>query len=206
MKKILVTAFAPFGGRKTNISAIVMKSLPSSINGFKIIKEIIPVSGLEAGVRMRELLAKHKPVRTLSFGLAAGETAVRAERFALNIKDYGINDNSGLRPAGIPIHEDGPAAYYLSFHPEKIVSLLLKAKIPAYASSHAGTYVCNTLMYEAMHAISGGICGNDCRYAFVHLPLSSEEAIKEKPYRFTATLPQEMLKKAGFIILNAMAE
>ena len=203
MKKILVTAFEPFGERKTNPSRMIQKSLPSSVFGCKILKSVIPVSGTEASIKIRMLLKRHKPDIILSFGLAAGETAIRIERFGLNIKDYRIKDNSGERPAGERICVDGPAAYTVSIPPEKIVEELLEKNIPAYASSHAGTYVCNTLIYEAMRAIDE--FGLNTKYLFVHFPLSTEEAITEKPIKFPPTLPEKMLKEAGSIILKHVA-
>lgn len=200
MKKILVTAFEAFGGRATNPSLFIQKSLPSSVRGNKILKAVIPVSGKGASEKIKELLQSHKPDIALSFGLAAGETAVRIERFGLNIKDYGIKDNNGEQPAGEKICNEGPAAYAVSILPEKIVAALLKKNIPAYASSHAGTYVCNTLIYEAMRAIDES--GLKTKYLFVHFPLSSEEAVFEKPAKFPPSLPAEMLKEAGKIILD----
>lgn len=204
MKKILVTAFEPFGGRSTNPSLLIQKALPASVYGCSVLKEIIPVSGREAGEKIRELLQEHKPDIVLSFGLAAGETAVRIERFGLNIKDYGIKDNSGERPAGERICDSGPAAYMVSIPPEKIVEALLERNIPAYASSHAGTYVCNTLIYEAMRAIDE--FGLDTKYIFVHFPLSTEEAIAEKPVRFPPSMPAKMLKDAGKTILSIVVK
>lgn len=200
MKKILVTAFEPFGGRSTNTTLFIQKAMPSSVCDCRILKNIIPVSGREAGEKIRKLLRRHRPDFVLSFGLAAGETAVRIERFGLNIKDYGIKDNSGECPSGEKICNGGPAAYFVTIPPEKIVAALLENNIPAYASSHAGTYVCNTLIYEAMRAIEE--LRLDSKYLFVHFPLSTEEAISEKPVRFPPTLPQKMLKDAGHIILK----
>ena len=204
MKKILVTAFEPFGGRSTNPSIVIQKSLPVSVYGCKVLKEVMPVSGKDAGEKIRALLQEHKPDIVLSFGLAAGETAVRIERFGLNIKDYGIKDNSGERPSGEKICVSGPAAYMVSIPPEKIVEALIKKHIPAYASSHAGTYVCNTLIYEAMRAIDE--LGLNTKYLFVHFPLSTEEAVSEKPVKFPPSLPEKMLKDAGNIILKHIAK
>lgn len=204
MKKILVTAFEPFGGRSTNPSLFIQKALPASISGCKVLKAVIPVSGSEAGEKIRELLRKHRPEIVLSFGLAAGETAVRIERFGLNIKDYGIKDNSGAQPAGEKICSDGPAAYAVSIPPEKIVEALLKKNIPAYASSHAGTYVCNTLIYEAMRAIEE--LKLNSKYLFVHFPLSTEKTVAEKPVKFPPSMPEKMLKEAGKIILKNIVQ
>jgi hypothetical protein len=52
-----------------------------------------------------------------------------------------------------------------------------RAKVPAYVSNYAGAYVCNHLMYEALHAIA--LQGLPTRFAFIHLPLTIEMALPE---------------------------
>ena len=70
--------------------------------------------------------------------LAAGEAAVRAERFAVNIADYRIKDNSGWQPEGKKIDEKGPAAYFVTADPVKLAAAARRAGAPAYVSNHAG--------------------------------------------------------------------
>jgi pyroglutamyl-peptidase len=139
----------------------------------------------------------------VALGLAAGEASVRVERFALNIQDYGIRDNSGYQPDGKKIKADGPAAYFVSSDPAKLAAAVRKAKVPAYVSNHAGTYVCNHLMYEAMHAIAAG--KYKTKFAFVHLPLTTEMALLEKPGRGAPpSLPLALLVKAAEAAIKAV--
>lgn len=195
-KKILVTAFEPFAGRKRNPALEVMAGLkPGAFGGRRLFREKLPVSGRDAGPALSRLLLKIKPDLIVSLGLAAGEAALRVERFGLNIQDYGIKDNKGWLPEGKKIKEDGPAAYFVNTDPLKLAAAARKTGVPAYVSNHAGAYVCNTLIYEAMHAITES--GFSTRYAFLHLPLTTEMALEEKPGRaIPPSLPLAALVKA----------
>lgn len=203
-KKILVTAFEPFGGRKMNPALEVMKNLrPAAFKGCRLFREKLPVSGRAMGPALADLLLKLKPDCLVSLGLAAGEAGLRVERFGLNILDYGIKDNKGWLPEGIKIKADGPAAYFVNTDPAKLAAASRKAGIPAYVSNHAGAYVCNTLIYEAMHAITAG--GFKTKFAFLHLPLTTEMALMEKPGRCTPpSLPLAALVKAVEAAIKAV--
>jgi len=203
-KKILVTAFEPFAGRKTNPALEVMRRLaPGAFPNCALHKAKLPVSGKAVGRKIAALAAAVRPDCLVSLGLAAGETSVRVERFALNIQDYGIRDNSGYRPEGKRIKTDGPAAYFVNSDPERTAAAVRKAGVPAYVSNHAGAYVCNHLMYEVMRAIAAG--GNKTRFAFIHLPLATETALAEKQGRaLPPSLPLALLVKAVEAAIKAL--
>ena len=182
MKKILFTALEPFAGRKENPSLHVMATLKASaFPGCRLYRERLPVAGAAVERRLPALLAKVNPDLMVSLGLAAGEASLRVERFALNIKDYGIKDNAGRSPEGEPVDPKGPAAYLVNTDPAAMAAAARRAGIPAYVSNHAGAYVCNNLMYAAMRAIELG--GLKTRFAFIHLPLTTAIAAAEKPGR-----------------------
>lgn len=204
MKKILITAFEPFGGRGRNPALEVMAGLkPAAFKGCRLYREKMPVSGKAVGGRIAALISRIKPDRLVCLGLAAGETGIRVERFALNIQDYGIKDNSGYMPEGKPVAADGPAAYFVNADPLKLASAARGAGAPAYVSNHAGAYVCNHLMYEAMRAITAG--GLKTKFAFIHLPFTTEMALAEKPGRGAPpSLPLALLVKAVAAAIKAV--
>lgn len=194
MKKILITAFEPFGGRKENPTLAVLARLKAPA-GMRLFRARLPVSGRAVGNKISSLISRIKPDLAISLGLAAGETSIRVERFGLNIADYGIKDNAGWQPEGKKIDEKGPAAYLVSADPLRTVAAIRRAGVPAYASNHAGAYVCNTLIYSAMRAIDKA--GLKTRYAFIHMPVSTEMALKEKPRKnISPSLPTELLLRA----------
>lgn len=203
MKKLLLTAFEPFAGRGANPALEVMARLkPSAFRGWQVHKQKVPVTSGAAGGLVPALLARLKPDVMVSFGLAAGEAAVRVERFALNIQDYPIKDNSGRMPRGKKIRPEGPAAYFTGTDPVKLADAVRRARVPAYVSNYAGAYVCNHLMYEALHAIASG--GLPTRFAFVHLPLTTELALLEKPGKAVPpSLPLDALLRAAAAAVKA---
>lgn len=194
MKKILVTAFEPFDGRAENPTLAVLAGLKTPA-GAKLFRARLPVSGRAVGKKISALLARVKPDLVISLGLAAGEAAVRVERFAVNIADYRIKDNAGWRPEGKKLDEKGAAAYFVTVDPLKLAAAARRAGAPAYVSNHAGGYVCNTLMYEALRAIE--LSGLGAHYAFIHLPVSTEMALKEQPGpKISPSLPLALLTRA----------
>lgn len=195
MKKILVTAFEPFDGRSENPSLRVMRALKAPA-GSRLYRGVLPVSGRAVQKKISSLIAKCRPDLVISLGLAAGEAAVRVERFAVNIADYRIKDNAGWEPEGKKLDDGGPAAYAVTADPLKLAAAVRRAGVPAYVSNHAGGYVCNTLMYAALRAIE--LSGLPARYAFIHLPVSTEMALKEKPGpRISPSLPLDLLVRAA---------
>lgn len=202
MKKILVTAFEPFGGRSVNPALEVMKELsPSSFPGARLFKAKLPVSGSAVGPEIAALLRRLKPEAVISLGLAAGEAGLRAERFAVNVLDYRIKDNSGRKPEGRRIRPAGPAAYQVTADPAKLAAAARRAGLPAYVSNHAGSYVCNTLMYEALAALEAA--GSKAKYAFLHLPLTTEMALAEGG-RPQPSLPLTLLVKGVTAAIKAV--
>jgi len=85
-KKILVTAFEPFGGKSENPTLRILAALKAP-PGARLFKARLPVDGRAVGKKIEYLLARLKPGLVVSLGLAAGETAIRVERFGLNIAD-----------------------------------------------------------------------------------------------------------------------
>lgn len=203
MKKILVTAFEPFDGRAENPTLAVLARLKAPA-GAKLFRARLPVSGRAVGKKISALLARVKPDLVISLGLAAGEAAVRVERFAVNVADYRIKDNAGWRPEGKKLDEKGCAAYFVTIDPLKLAAAARRAGAPAYVSNHAGGYVCNTLMYEALRAIE--FSGLGAKYAFIHLPVSTEMALKEQPGpKLSPSLPLDLLVKAAAAAIKEAA-
>lgn len=200
-KTILVTAFEPFGGRSRNPSLEVLAGLKAPA-GARLVKARLPVSGRAVGPRAAALLKRHKPDIMVSLGLAAGEAGLRVERFGVNVLDYGIKDNSGWKPEGEPVDGKGPAACLVTLDPKKLAAAARSAGLPAYVSNHAGGYVCNTAIYSSLRAIEAA--GLATRYAFLHLPLTTEIVLAEKPGRALApSLPLALLVRGVEAALKA---
>ena len=187
MRKVLLTGFGPFGNDKVNPALEVIKKLDKQ--ELKIKKEAIVISTIELPVVFgkaieifRKAVPKVNPELILSIGQAGGRAVIAIERVGININDASIADNEGNKPQDEYIEPSGPAAYFTTINIRKTCEEIKKAKIPALISNSAGTYVCNNIIYGALHFLMKTKKYSTIKYGFIHIPyIPSQIATKEKP-------------------------
>ena len=199
--KILVTGFDPFGGESINPSMEAVLALPNTIGAATLIKVILPTKFREAGEILERKIQEHQPDAVVSVGQAGGRSAITPERVAINLRDASIPDNGGDQPCDEEIFSDSPTAYFATLPIKKIVSALKDAGIPAAISNTAGTFVCNEVMYTALHAAAGQ--GTAMKAGFIHIPFTEEQAAK-KP-EGTPFLPKEVILQGIITALKVVA-
>ena len=195
MPVILLTGFAPFGGSQINPSQQIAELLNGeSIGGAQVVGLTLPVSmGADADV-LTATIADHKPGFVVSLGLAVGATCLEVERFAVNLRYAGDLEPSKPLAANLSqsvIIADGMCALASTIDAEKVAAAIRdKAGVPARAHSYAGAYACNHIFYQALHYAMQW----DLSYCtgFIHLPLSSEQAISENKLHFPS-LPLKLM-------------
>ena len=166
MKKILLTAFDPFGGETINPALVAVMALPNEINGVQILKQELPTVYGKSFDTLLPLLEHESPGAVISVGQAAGRSNISIERIAINIDDATMADNDGAVLTNQPIITDGPAAYFSTLPVSKIICDLHQAQIPASISNTAGTFVCNHIMYKTLHHVAK----LGTKAGFVHVP------------------------------------
>lgn len=179
-KKILLTAFEPFGGEALNPSLEAARAMTGiEFPGAALMVVELPVDRFRAVELTTTGLLTLRPDAVIMLGLAMARYRVTPERVAINVDDYRIPDNVGNQPAGEPIIEGGPVGYLSTLPIRAITDRLLRARIPAAISNTAGTYLCNRLFYSVMHLIAtkalptvGG---------FIHVPYTHEQALDKYP-------------------------
>lgn len=171
--KILVTGFEAFHKNNENPSQEVVRLLPETIEGHTIIPLELPVRYDLCFELMRVVMDTEMPDLIISLGLAQGRTHITPERIAINLDDASIPDNSGTLRQGAKIELDAENAYFTTLPVGKIVASLNKIGIPAKISNHAGTYICNHLMYQVLHYIHTEKL--PIKAGFIHLPLMDEQ-------------------------------
>lgn len=178
---ILVTGFEPFGGEASNPSWDAVEMLPPEIAGHAIVKRRLPVAYDRCFDPIRETIGPRVQA-VVCVGQAGGRTAITPECAALARMHAALADGDGLVRTHAPI-EGGQAAYFATLPVEAMVARLRAQGIPAAASYHAGTYVCNAVLYHLLRALEGtGVLGG-----FIHVPYASEQvAGRENP---PASLP-----------------
>ncbi len=188
--KVLVTGFEPFGGEKINPSWEAVKALPGEINGAEVVKHRLPVTFNGVRKILPRLIIEEKPDVVVLTGQAGGRPNITVERVAINVMDSKMPDNEGVTQEDEPVFDGAPAAYFATLPIKAIVRALRNAGIPASVSNTAGTYVCNTAMFTALHTIA--VAGMEARAGFVHVPFSHAQAL-DKP---RPSMAQETIDEA----------
>jgi len=168
MKKVLVTAFDPFGGETTNPALEAVMRLPDQLNGAIIAKQELPTVFNKSVHVLFQALEAERPDIIISVGQAGGSACISLERVAININDANIVDNDGFQPVDTPVVEDAPTAYFTTLPIKAIQRQLRQAEIPSAISNSAGTYVCNHVMYAALHYAATR--QPTLKAGFIHIP------------------------------------
>ena len=180
IKSILVTAFEPFGGDALNPTELILSALPDTVDGARLLKQLLPVEFSAAGDIAVERILREKLAAVILMGQAGGRDSVTPERVAINIMDAYSPDNAGFMPQDAPAVPSGPSAYFSTLPIKRIVEAINAVGVPAKVSNSAGTYVCNCLMYRVLHALAEN--GVDIPAGFIHFPFI-EEQVKLVPGR-----------------------
>ncbi|WP_282020543.1 pyroglutamyl-peptidase I [Planomicrobium okeanokoites] len=176
MKRLLLTGFEPFLDFSVNPTMKVVEELDGAVIGeYQVISKVLPVDFAKAGGQIIGLIEEIGPDAVVSLGLAAGRFKVTPERIAINFKD-GAVDNEGNQPVDEPIKQNGPAGYLSTLPIRNMISRLVEEGLPADISNSAGAYLCNNVMYEALHYME--IHKKDVPSGFIHIPASHELAIE----------------------------
>ena len=178
MKKILITGFDPFGGEAINPATESVKQLPDEILGVQIIKREIPTVFDRSIETLYGILKEEQPDAVICVGQAGGRPNITVERVAINQDDARIPDNDGAQPIDRTIFEDGPAAYFTTLPLKATVRDMKEAGIPAAVSNTAGTFVCNHIMYGALHYAA--FHQPNLKAGFVHIPYLPMQTV-DKP-------------------------
>jgi pyroglutamyl-peptidase len=173
-QRVLVTGFEAFGGLVYNPSAEVAQALDKAeIAGHAVVGRILPVDFARHCSAVAELLSEVEPVLYIAFGLYGGEDMIRIERFGVNLADFEIPDNAGLRHSGHKIEPEGPDARSSTFPAAEIRAAMIAVGIPARLSNTAGSYLCNATLYSSLRLCAESpqppLCG------FIHLPYATHQ-------------------------------
>ena len=199
--KVLVTGFTPFGGEQINPSWEAVKRLPEHIGEMTITKREIPTEFDAACAALRAAMDALRPDAVLAVGQYGGANGVRVERVAVNLRDARIADNAGAKPVDEPVVPGAPDAYFATLPTRRIVEKLREEDIPAQLSYSAGTFVCNNLLYCALHESAKKFPATRC--GFVHVPYLPEQAKDGSAPSMSLALMTKALEIAAEVIVEA---
>jgi len=106
----------------------------------------------------------------LHLGQAPGSASVQFEAIALNVAQSRADADGEFRR----LVDAGPVAYRSTLPLHKWSAMLRDKGIPTKVSFHAGTFLCNAVLYYSLHTIAKRDLKTQA--TFVHLPLDITQA------------------------------
>ncbi len=159
MTKILLTAFEPYDRWTENSSWLAIIELTRWFDSrSQVVTRRYPVHLQTASDRLRKDLLDRYDF-AIHLGQAPGSPVLRLESTGLNLR----TDGTCLVPGA-------PDAYVTKLPLTTIRDILLANRIPAEISHHAGTYLCNSVLYLSQHFSAQ--LSLPTRSIFLHLPLA----------------------------------
>ncbi len=166
MTRILLTAFEPYDRWTTNSSWLALVELTRFYAGpAELTTRRYPVDLTQMSERLRKDLQQNFDF-ALHLGQSPGSPLIKLESVGLN-----------MRSDGSPLLADAPTAYRSSLPLAECHAALVQAGIPSSVSHHAGTYLCNAVLYLSQHYSAA--FDMKTRTAFVHLPLAPEQVARD---------------------------
>ena len=170
---ILLTGFAPFGGERSNPSWEVASKLDHhKFNGVAVESMRLPVNCRRASQAVIDAITRLSPVAVVGLGQAGGRPVLSLEKVAINLADPRADRECDGGLQGKPVIAGGPDAYFTRLPLAAILRTLKRHDIPAALSLSAGVYVCNTVMYSALHTLRR----RPTPAGFIHLPYEAAQA------------------------------
>lgn len=176
--RVLVTGFDPFDNESINPSWEAVKLLPATLGELEITVQQLPTSFTRAAQRLRELLVASTYDFVMHVGQHGGVSAIQVERVAINLANARISDNDGFSPKEQPVIAGAPTAYFATLPTQAMVEAICRVGIPAQASFSAGTFVCNSTMYHALHLAATEY--PNLKSGFIHVPYLPQQVV-ERP-------------------------
>jgi pyroglutamyl-peptidase len=193
---ILITAFEPYDRWTENSSWLALVELTRQLPpGPKVTTRRYPVDFEQARLRLAEDLAANYDF-ALHLGQAPGLGRIHLEAIGLN-----VGGHSSLLPDQFQsLAPDGPPAYRSTLPLAAWAGQIRQLGIPCQVSYHAGTYLCNAVLYLTHH-----IAAQDrlkTRAAFIHLPLAPSQVLGER--QDCPTLPSSLAAEAVRLIVQEL--
>lgn len=163
--KILISAFLPFDNNEINYSIEVLKRIDKT----KFIKKItLPVEYYNSFKILKEEILKFKPNIIIILGEARTYKNVAFEIIGNN-QLSNKPDNNNLIPKTKKIIKNGPDVLFSTLDYNLFKKAFISVNADYHLSYSAGTYVCNSLLYQTLYYIKQTKKAIKC--GFIHIPM-----------------------------------
>ncbi len=195
MKRLLISCFEPFGSWIENASQLAVELFVHGYSGpSELVVRHYPVDFDQLEQRLDRDL-RLAPDAIIFTGQSARAAAVELEAVALNVR----GDSEQSTGPFSRLVDGAPTAYETALPLDKWCQQLAGKSIPAVISHHAGTFLCNALLFHTLHRQQ---TRGTAPAMFVHLPLTPNQSPGPKPGG--ATLPTEDSATAIHEMVTAM--
>jgi len=184
MVRILLTAFDKYDCWTTNASWLALieftRNLPTVA---EVTTRLYPVELNEMKEKLvNDLKANYDFV--FHIGQAPKSSCIQLEEIAINVVSSGKtiehSDAVGQVCSG------GPDAYRCELVVQAYAQALRKAGIPAQVSFHAGTFLCNAMLYWSCRLAD--VLELSTKSMFIHVPLATSQVLElDEPLPFMAS-------------------
>lgn len=199
--RVLVTGFDPFDSEPINPSWEAVQLLPAQLGDLELVKCQLPTSFSRAVAELEELLASTPFDFAVHVGQHGGVSSIQVERVAINLANARICDNDEFSPQEQPVVAGAPTAYFASLPTVQMVEAICAAGIPAQVSFSAGTFVCNTTMFAALHLAATKY--PRLRAGFIHVPYLPQQ-VAQRP--LVASMSLEMIAQGLEAALRVLSD
>jgi pyroglutamyl-peptidase len=198
MTTVLITAFEPYDRWQQNSSWLALLELTRDLpEQPKVVTRRYPVDFQVARQRLEDDLQANYDF-ALHLGQAPGSGRIQLEAVGLN-----VGGNSSQSPDEFQLLDPaGPVAYRSDLPLPAWSARLREAGIPTVVSYHAGTYLCNALLYLSLHLAQTR--NLKTRSTFIHLPLAPQQVLGDRSD--LANMPPALTAQGVRLILESIAE
>lgn len=178
--KIILAGYGSWAKASYNpAEAVAMEMGARNWTDCEVISHAMPVRSDTLVDEIDQLLKLHTPDAWIGIGVSSA-TLIEAEMVGINWCDFDVPDAAGQTLKNVKIVPNGPSAYEASLPNDEIVSAITQSGIPAAISHHAGTHLCNHMLYStarlieqnAMPTLSG----------FIHVPRSPANILEDRAH------------------------
>jgi len=187
--RVLISGFDPIWGIKKTPSGDLAKLWEEgsiSVDGVDIRAVVLPQKFAKSTEELCSVIAEFQPHIILMYGATQHNDPVRLERFAVNVERTPMGDNTKIPVKERHIVQGGPAAYESTLPISHLVEKLKEQGVDAKPSYHAGTHVCNSLMYGVLHYLHQHPMPHQAACGFIHVSFPNEYGVIEDEFWSTA--------------------
>jgi pyroglutamyl-peptidase len=180
--RCLITGFEPQFGIKKTPSGELAKLWADgmlSVPGVEVMAKVLPqVFGVAARDTCADI-ASFRPNIVIMYGATQKNDPIRLERFAVNVRNSAMGDNTMVPVRDQPVVFGGVPGYEASWPCAGLAEALTASGNKSVVSYHAGTHVCNDQFYTVMKWLSENDVGHPVAAGFVHMSFPNEFGVVE---------------------------